>query len=139
MSQRNAKEPVLDGIIGLASGTYAFGLVALPPSLANAPTLGRFATVILFLGCATALVGYSWPHRYDGMSIQQFGQPLIFFGSVFYATALMSSTAAVGNALFAFAFTLGVGVAALVRWFQLRSRLKKLTRDAVQRNGQRDG
>lgn len=139
MSQRNAKEPVLDGIIGLSSGVYAFGLVALPPSLASSPTLGRISTVVLFIGCVAALIGYVWPHRDDGMSIQQGAQPLIFVGAVVYAIALAQTPSPVSNFLLAFAFVAAVGAAAVARWIQLRHRIRQRTKEAVRLNGELNG
>lgn len=118
MMRRNEMEVALLGVMAASSTGTALGIVPLPGSLGAAPSIyGQSAAIILWLGCIIAVIGVFWRDRLDGLVVEQFGLVGVMVGATMYAGALVTVNWL--NAVLAIGMSLGVAVAAGVRYWSI--------------------
>lgn len=122
-------EIVFKAVIAISTMPVAFGFAALPASLAKAPDyFGRGATIALFLGCVISLAGLLRRDRVRGMAVQLVGLTGVGAGAGFYAVALAVGGSDLTQSRIAVGMSLGIGLGAAARYWQVSRYLKALQR-----------
>lgn len=120
MITRNEMEVALLAVMAASSTGTALGVVPLPGSLEDTPSIfGQTAAIVLWLGCLVGLFGIGWANRLDGLVIEQVGLLAVALGSGMYALALTLGGSRWSDIALAFGMSLGVCVAAGVRHWRI--------------------
>lgn len=125
--RRNEMEVALLAVMAASSTGTAIGLIPLPGSLEDGPSVfGQTAAVTLWAGCLIGLLGIAWRDRLDGLVIEQLGMVGVTVGGILYAVALITAAGPWTNAILAIGMSLGVAVAAGVRYWGIYRYLRTL-------------
>lgn len=120
MMTRNEMEVALLAVMAASSTGTALGIVPLPGSLEDAPSVfGQTAAIVLWMGCLVGLFGIGWANRLDGLVIEQVGLLAAALGSGMYALALMTTGGQWSDIALATGMSLGVSVAAGARHWRI--------------------
>jgi len=128
------RDPRVASIFGvLACGAIGPALGNLPPSLEQSPIMGQLAAIGICFGSLLIVAGIVWRNRDDGLLIEQAGNALAAFGSLFYAIALTVTGNPIPDIALPVAYSIGITLGCTWRYFQIqlfihdRKRLHKET------------